>query len=163
MSNSQLSELFWDLFRSSKCRPTHMVPYRTYEVSLFDKLNPVDQVNIKQVISKLFEDGLIAWTSQGGLQGFVLTELGYDMIYKVRPNSQLEDEIMNRFPHHCKVGDIIRVPSLWIDLKKELNPKEYDLMLDIINSLIDSEYISYEKAPIECLRLKQKGFDYIYR
>ena len=162
-NKDQLREMFWDLFRSSKCRTGHMVPYRTYQSSIYDHLNPIEQDSIRQVIQELFEEGKIAWTPEGGLQGFVLTELGYDMIYKVRSNSQLEDEIMNRFPQNCKVGDIIRVPSLWIDLKKELNPKEYDKMVDIINGLIDKAYISYEKTPFECLRLEQTGFEYIYR
>ena len=162
-SYDQLKEMFWDLFRNAKCRAGHMVPFNQVR-SFKDKLNPLEQETLNQLINDLFTDGFITETPNDGRpQGFVLTEMGYNKIYKVRSDTQLENEIMNRFPHNCRVRDIIRMPSLWIDLKENLNPKEYDKMTNIIENLINKEYISYEKSPFECLRLEQNGFDYIYR
>lgn len=44
----------------------------------------------------------------------------------------------------------------------KLNPKEQDLFDDVANELIDNGYITYEMSSPECLRLTEKGFDYIY-
>lgn len=164
MRYNQLKELFWDLFRNAKCKAGHMIPFRSVRFSLMDKLNPVEQDTLNHVIEDIFYEGLIKETpGDGGLQGFVLTEKGFDEIYDTPANSELEEVVMDFFRKaNCNVGHVIKLAPLWISLQNDLNPKEYDKMVDIINGLIDKEFISFEKTPFECLRLEQKGFEYIY-
>ena len=44
----------------------------------------------------------------------------------------------------------------------ELNPKERDLFVPVTNELIENGYFTYEEGSIQCLRLTEKGRDYIY-
>ena len=44
----------------------------------------------------------------------------------------------------------------------ELNPKERDLFVSVANELIQNGYFTYEESTPQCLRLSQKGRDYIY-
>lgn len=44
----------------------------------------------------------------------------------------------------------------------ELNPRERDLFVVVANELIDNGYFTFEETTPQCLRLTQKGSDYIY-
>ena len=44
----------------------------------------------------------------------------------------------------------------------ELNPRERDLFVSVANELIENGYFTYEETTPQCLRLTQKGRDYIY-
>lgn len=44
----------------------------------------------------------------------------------------------------------------------ELNPRERDLFVAVANELIENGYFIYEETTPQCLRLTQKGNDYIY-
>lgn len=44
----------------------------------------------------------------------------------------------------------------------ELNPRERDLFVPVANELIENGYFTYEEGQLQCLRLTQKGSDYIY-
>ena len=44
----------------------------------------------------------------------------------------------------------------------ELNPRERDLFVPVANELIENGYFTYEEGQPQCLRLTQKGNDYIY-
>lgn len=43
-----------------------------------------------------------------------------------------------------------------------LNPRERDLFVSVANELIENGYFTYEETTPQCLRLTQKGSDYIY-
>ena len=49
-------------------------------------------------------------------------------------------------------------------VREQLNPKEQGKVVETVNTLIDNGYITYEDGSqrIECLRLTDKGYDYIY-
>lgn len=44
----------------------------------------------------------------------------------------------------------------------ELNPRERDLFVPVANELIENGYFTYEEGQLQCLRLTQKGREYIY-
>lgn len=44
----------------------------------------------------------------------------------------------------------------------ELNPRERDLFVSVANELMENGYFTYEETNPQCLRLMQKGSDYIY-
>lgn len=44
----------------------------------------------------------------------------------------------------------------------ELNPRERNLFVSVANELIENGYFTYEETTPQCLRLTQKGSDYIY-
>lgn len=54
--------------------------------------------------------------------------------------------------------------NFWNSSQRVLNPKEQKKVIEVANMLINSGYITYEDSShgIECLRLTQKGYDYIY-
>ena len=65
---------------------------------------------------------------------------------------------------HCKAGHMVMMRTFEIKLREELNPKEQEIIFVVANRLIDNGYIEYEDGSrgLKCLRLTQKGFDYIY-
>ena len=63
---------------------------------------------------------------------------------------------------NSKVGDIIMMKSLNNGILRNLNPKQQEGAINSINSLIDREYITYEKDGLECLRLTELGFRSLY-
>lgn len=58
-------------------------------------------------------------------------------------------------------GQIIMMRSVQNKLI-ELNPRERDLFVPVANELIENGYFTYEEGNPQCLRLTQKGRDYIY-
>ena len=161
-SKEELKNTIMHQFEEQNCRANDIVPMRYWYFTFLRSLNPKEQDMFEECVNELVNEGKIIYEKEV-LECLRLTQDGYEDLYKVRADSQLEDEIMNRFPTNCRVGDIIRLSTMLTELRKELNPKEYDKMIDIINGLIAKGYISYEKTPFECLRLEEKGFEYIYR
>ena len=62
---------------------------------------------------------------------------------------------------NVKAGEIILFRNVQNKLY-ELNPKERDLFVPVTNELIENGYFTYEEGSIQCLRLTEKGSDYIY-
>lgn len=58
-------------------------------------------------------------------------------------------------------GQIVMMRSIQNKLI-ELNPKERDLFVSVATELIQNGYFTYEESTPQCLRLSQKGRDYIY-
>ena len=58
-------------------------------------------------------------------------------------------------------GQIVMMRSIQNKLI-ELNPKERDMFVSVANELIQNGYFTYEESTPQCLRLTQKGRDYIY-
>lgn len=58
-------------------------------------------------------------------------------------------------------GQIIMFRSIQHKLY-ELNPKERELFVPVANELIEKGYFTYEEGTPQCLRLTEKGRDYIY-
>jgi hypothetical protein len=61
-----------------------------------------------------------------------------------------------------RANHIVMMQVFRFSLIPKLNPKEQDIFDDVVNALIDNGYLIYEKSSPECLRLTEKGFDYIY-
>ena len=60
-----------------------------------------------------------------------------------------------------KVGQIVMFRNLQF-AQQQLNPKERSLFLTVINELLEHGYFTFEQEPIQCLRLTEKGYEYIY-
>ena len=59
------------------------------------------------------------------------------------------------------VGQIVMFRNLQF-AQQQLNPKERSLFLTVINELLQHGYFTFEQEPIQCLRLTEKGYEYIY-
>lgn len=46
--------------------------------------------------------------------------------------------------------------------QQQLNPKERSLYLNVMNELLENGYFTFEQEPVQCLRLSEKGYNYIY-
>lgn len=76
--------------------------------------------------------------------------------------SEMAEWILDFFRRaNVKAGEIILFRNVQNKLY-ELNPKERDLFVPVTNELIENGYFSYEEGSIQCLRLTEKGSDYIY-
>lgn len=76
--------------------------------------------------------------------------------------SEMAEWILDFF-RRAKVdaGQIVMFRSIQHKLY-ELNPKERELFVPVANELINNGYFSYEDGTPQCLRLTEKGRDYIY-
>lgn len=76
--------------------------------------------------------------------------------------SEMAEWILDFF-RRAKVnaGQIIMFRSIQHKLY-ELNPKERELFVPVANELIENGYFTYEEGTPQCLRLTEKGRDYIY-
>jgi len=75
----------------------------------------------------------------------------------------MEDLIMNEFEKtNSKPSHIIMLRNLRNGLFRNLNPKEVDAAYAAINSLIDKQYINYEKNS-DILRLTELGYAQLYK
>lgn len=60
-----------------------------------------------------------------------------------------------------EVGHIVMFRNLQF-AQQQLNPKERSLFLSVMNELLEHDYFTFEQEPIQCLRLTEKGYEYIY-
>lgn len=60
-----------------------------------------------------------------------------------------------------EVGQIVMFRNLQF-AQQQLNPKERSLFLSVMNELLEHGYFTFEQEPLHCLRLSDKGYEYIY-
>lgn len=76
--------------------------------------------------------------------------------------SEMAEWILDFFRRaNVNAGEIILFRNVQNKLY-ELNPKERDLFVPVTNELIENGYFTYEEGSVQCLRLTEKGSDYIY-
>ena len=76
--------------------------------------------------------------------------------------SEMAEWILDFF-RRAKVasGQIVMFRNLQF-AQQNLNPKERSLFLNVMNELLEHGYFTFEQEPLQCLRLSEKGFNYIY-
>lgn len=76
--------------------------------------------------------------------------------------SEMAEWILDFF-RRAKVttGQIVMFRNLQF-AQQQLNPKERLLFLSVMNELLEHGYFTFEQEPIQCLRLAEKGNNYIY-
>jgi len=76
--------------------------------------------------------------------------------------SEMAEWILDFF-RRAKVaaGQIVMFRNLQF-AQQQLNPKERSLFLNVMNELLENDYFTFEQEPVQCLRLSEKGYDYIY-
>jgi hypothetical protein len=62
----------------------------------------------------------------------------------------------------CKTNEIVMMRSIRFGVIDKLNPKEKEIFFTVLNGLIFTGYYTYEGDSPECIRLTEKGYDYIY-
>jgi len=62
----------------------------------------------------------------------------------------------------CKTNEIVMMRSIRFGVIDKLNPKEKEMFFTVLNGLIFTGYYTYQGDSIECIRLSEKGYDYIY-
>lgn len=81
----------------------------------------------------------------------------------MKTERQIAELIFDKFrASNCKAGQIVMMRSIHFGLMDKLNPKEKEIFFDVFNGLIFTGYYTYEKGSPECIRLTEKGYDYIY-
>lgn len=82
----------------------------------------------------------------------------------MKTERELAELIFDKFrAAKCRENQIVHFRNIDFDKNiMNLNPKEKDLFNIVLNGLIFTGYYTYEKEGLKCLRLTQKGYDYIY-
>ena len=63
---------------------------------------------------------------------------------------------------NCKTNQIVMMRSIRFGVIDKLNPKEKEIFFTVLNGLIFTGYYTYQENSAECIRLTEKGYDYIY-
>lgn len=79
---------------------------------------------------------------------------------KERELAELIFDAFRRF--NCKTNEIIMMRTIRFGVIDKLNPKEKEIFFTVFNGLIFTGYFTYEQTSPECIRLTEKGYDYIY-
>ncbi len=79
-SERDLAELIFDKFREINCKDGQIVPYKTIQFTLIDKLNPKEKEIFFVVLNGLIFTGYYTY-SKNALACIKLTKKGYDYIY----------------------------------------------------------------------------------
>lgn len=81
----------------------------------------------------------------------------------MKTEREIAELIFDKFrAANCKIGEIVMMRTIRFSLLDKLNPKEKDLFNIVFVGLQITGYFTYENNSPECLRLTQKGYDYIY-
>lgn len=76
---------------------------------------------------------------------------------------QIAELIFDKFRNvNCKSGHIVMMNTIRFTVIDKLNPKERELFDIVFCGLQITGYFTYEENSPECIRLTQKGYDYIY-
>ena len=159
-----MEEKIFDLFRQAKCKVGHIVPMRNIRLDLMQTLNPVEQQQLGNVLQRLESQGYFTYEADK-FECLRLTQKGYDHIYKLcsMTDSELEEKIFDLFRQaKCKVGHIVPMRNIRLDLMQTLNPVEQQQLGNVLQRLESQGYFTYEADKFECLRLTQKGYESIY-
>lgn len=62
----------------------------------------------------------------------------------------------------CKKNQIVIMRKINLIIYPKLNPKEQETFCTVLGGLIFTGFFTYENDKLECLRLTEKGYDYIY-
>lgn len=63
---------------------------------------------------------------------------------------------------NCKTDHIVMMRAINFGIMNTLNPKEKEIFYTVLNGLIFTGYYTYHADSPECIRLTEKGYDYIY-
>lgn len=63
---------------------------------------------------------------------------------------------------NCRAGHIVMMRTFRFGIELKLNPIEKDIYYCVLTGLINLNYVTYENQNLECLRLTEKGYRYIY-
>ncbi len=81
----------------------------------------------------------------------------------MKTERQIAELIFDQFRKaNCRSGQIVMMRSIQFGIIDKLNPKEKDLFFTVFNGLILTGYYTYESGSPECIRLTDKGYDFIY-
>lgn len=81
----------------------------------------------------------------------------------MRKEREIAELILDEFRKtNSKANHIVMMRSINFGIYPKLNPKEQELFFTVMNGLIFTGYYTYEKENLECIRLTEKGYDYIY-
>ena len=76
---------------------------------------------------------------------------------------QIEDMIFDAFRQtNCRVGHIVMMRTFRFGIEMRLNPIEKDKYFSVMSGIINLGYVTYHADSPECLRLTEKGYNYIY-
>lgn len=81
----------------------------------------------------------------------------------MRTERQIAELIFDPFRQtNCRAGHIVMMRTFRFGVELKLNPIEKDMYFCVLTGLINLNYVTYENHNIECLRLTEKGYYYIY-
>lgn len=81
----------------------------------------------------------------------------------MRNERELAELIFDKFrTSKCKTNEIVMMRNIRFGVIDKLNPKEKEIFDAVLNGLIFTGYYTYHSDSPECIRLTEKGYEYIY-
>ena len=165
--NDTYKSIVWDAFRRTNSRAGHILFMRTFRMGAMRGMSPEEQRKFIDTLNNMIAQGLISYESgDGGMDLIRLTDAGYAELYDCRPDYQIAEMVMSEFKRiNCQIGHIIPMRNFNFNFIPRLNPKEQDRFVDVMNTLINNGFITYNDGkhdkPIEGLILQENGYNYI--
>lgn len=162
-------EIVFDAFRRTNSRAGHILFMRTFRMGAMRRMNPEEQKEFVDALNAMINEGLITYENgDGGMDLIRLTDAGYKELYQCKEDYEIADMVMNEFGRmNYEVGQIIPMRNFNFNFIPRLNPVEQDRFVDVVNTLIDAGFITYDDGkhdkPIEGLILQEPGYNYIYK
>ena len=80
----------------------------------------------------------------------------------MKTERQIAELIFDAFRQtNCRVNHVVMMRTIRFGIEQKLNPIEQDRYVCALLGIINLKYVTYEENP-ECLRLTEKGYNYIY-
>lgn len=166
--NETYKSIVGDAFRRTNSRAGHILFMRTFRMGAMRRMNPDEQREFIDTLNDMITQGLISYESgDGGMDLIRLTDAGYAELYGCRPDYQIAEMVMSEFKRiNCQIGHIIPMRNFNFNFIPRLNPKEQDRFVDVVNTLINNGFITYNDGkhdkPVEGMILQENGYNYIY-
>lgn len=158
---NDLRELILNEFRENNCQAGHCIMARSFQLNLYNSLNPQEQELFNPAMDSLLRDGLVEY-KDGNTNCLFLTAKGFTGLYPCKSDKELEQLILDLFAkQNCRVGEGFMTRIYELQVLDKLNPVEKMRIQIVLANLLNNNVITMSEDR-NFMKLGQKGYDLIY-
>ena len=165
MTNTEIKKYVLDLFKKQNSRPGHILFVRDLRYGIMSKQNKEENEIFIEELNKMIREGVLSYERGfGGMDSLRLTRKGYDELYDCRKEHEIAASFMQMYKKtNLDNKNFLMIQTINIKFIPTLNPKEKELFLEIIKTLINKEFVYLNNStPSEKgYYLSEKGSRYL--
>lgn len=165
MKNTKIREYVLGLFKEQKSRPGHILFMRDLRYIIMAKQTEEENKIFIEELNKMIRDGVLSYERGfGGMDSLRLTQKGYNELYDCRKEYEIAISFMQMYKNKkLRNREILMSQTINIEFIPTLNPKEKDLFLQILETLLNKNFISFDNhtPSAKGFCLLEKGFRYL--